>query len=137
MLENEIKEVAANAAVENAAEAAVTNVAVEAAVVENTAEAVDLFALAFQKKAHQQQREVFGTHFGNTENPAKVKKRLEDMLEILPIWEKNLKALLQDFATKEAKAKVAKLCEGADGLTAEELNEAMAKLQAALAKKGN
>lgn len=128
MLENEIKEVAANAAVENAA---------EAAVVENTAEAVDLFALAFQKKAHQQQREVFGTHFGNTENPAKVKKRLEDMLEILPIWEKNLKALLQDFATKEAKAKVAKLCEGADGLTAEELNEAMAKLQAALAKKGN
>lgn len=119
-------EVAAEAAVENAANA----------VVENPAEAANLLAVALDltEGARSRQNEAFGRHFSSTQKVEVIKKGAKATLKDLAKWQANLEALLKEIEQQESANRLQAVVEDADNLTPDELQAMIEALQAKVAK---
>lgn len=118
-----------------AAEAAVVANAANAASVQPTATAEELLkaALSTAEGSRKRQKELFGSHFGGTENRSKVKKGAQRLLEELDtkvaVWRANLNALLTAIQQKDALAGFDDLLATAEALSPEMKARLLATLQ--------
>lgn len=130
-----VQEVAANnaAVVANnveVANAATTSVEPKAA----EKEAAKLLDVA-KGEHRKEQSQMFGRHFSGTTNVVAIKKGAIAFLQSVDKWKQNLEALLQEIAALESEEFFTEVEANADAMTAEEIQEVIAKLQAKAAAK--
>ena len=117
---------------EVAAEAAVNNAVAEAAASVETAKAATLLEVALntEKGGRKEQCKLFGRHFSSTTKVEVIKKGAEATLQVLATWQRNLEALLQEIEAKKSADFLAEVAASAANMPAEELQKAIAALQA-------
>lgn len=155
-MENRAEEAVVAAEVNNAVEAIEANNAEEAVVVDNeageaveenkveeaveennTVKAASLLAKALDTSegARKRQNEAFGRHFSSTKKREVIKAGAEKTLQQLASWQHNLESLLKEIEQEDSIARVKTVVEGADNLSAEEVQQMIAALESKLAAK--
>lgn len=119
--------------------AEVNNAANNAAEVANAVAAETLLGqvLKTDKGNRGELVKTFGRHWSGSQSLAVIKKGAEDTLKDMAKFKTNLEALLQEIAEKEATARLQTVAEGADSLSADEIQQMIQLLEAAKAKKAS